>query len=95
MLRDYFNKVKSIADDIERNDLYVAALIFLVGLASFGLGRLSALWPKKEPITITENQESRIKNQGTSNLEEANISAANPALPAVKGKYIASKNGGS
>lgn len=40
-----------------KNDLFVIILIFLVGLASFGLGKLSSLERKKVPISILNNQE--------------------------------------
>lgn len=105
MVPEYINKIKKHIESVERNDLYVAALIFLVGLSSFGLGRLSAVWPKKEPITITGNQESPsraptagqagIRNQGSINRQEASISSSNVMPTAAKGKYVASKNGGS
>ena len=56
MLTDLLTKIKSFLKENQR-DLYLAALVFLVSVASFGLGRLSAIWPQKEPITI-ENHES-------------------------------------
>lgn len=88
MLNNYLTKVKSFYLD-NKSDLYIAAIIFLVGMASFGLGRLSVLWPKKEPITITNGQlpvtDNSISKKASG--EEASVSAA------VEGKYVASKSG--
>ncbi len=47
------NKIKSFASSTEARDLYVVLLIILVGVGSFGLGRLSKISQNKEPIKIT------------------------------------------
>ncbi len=82
MLNDSIEKVKEFVVNY-KSDLYIAALIFLVGMASFGLGRLSILWPKKELITIENHRDTSGENT--------------PATPVValslKGKYVASKAG--
>lgn len=92
MISEYIEKVKSVYTE-HKEDLYVALLIFLVSIASFGLGRLSILWPKKEPITITQNAELQIQNNkiGNTSSKTANLSSGiqNSAL----GKYVASKSG--
>lgn len=103
MVPEYINKIKKQIESVERNDLYVAALIFLVGLSSFGLGRLSAVWPKKEPITIKNVEDVKdIRNVGNvqsavEQVKQSNISniSNNSNNFNIKGKYIASKNGGS
>lgn len=81
MVNNYVEKVKSLFEE-RRQDLYIAALIFLVGLGSFGLGRLSALWPKKEPLRISDTKPniSNTKDQQKKNS-------------ALKGKYVASISG--
>ncbi len=93
MIRDYPRKIKGFLED-NKQDLYIAAVIFLVGLASFGLGRLSILWPEKEPLTI-ENQGSRIKNYGTAKETASDGKNYNSSviIPNSGGKYVASKNG--
>lgn len=97
MIHDRIQKIKSFYES-SKNDLYIAAIIFLVGMASFGLGRLSVLWPKKEPIRI-ENQESRIMNQGESGTDrDLSASALNSNFllhnsTASQGRYVASKSG--
>ncbi len=89
MLYQYVIKVKSWISE-NKSDLYIASLIFLVGLASFGLGRLSVLWPTKEPITI----EPRTYAEQTQTDAEIfpRESAFSPHKSAA-GKFVASKNG--
>lgn len=90
MIKNSYEKVKSWAA-ANKFDLFIAAVIFLVGLGSFGLGRLSVIWPKKQPIRITNNQ-LPVKEEngvGNRNTQSAAITSA------VKGKYIASKSGTS
>ena len=89
MLSQYVEKVKSWILN-NKSDCYVAILIFLVGLASFGLGRLSVLWPKKEPIEIS-NSQFLISNDEKRKSAIAGESAS--TISSVQGKYVASKNG--
>ena len=94
MLTDLSNKIKSFLSENQR-DLFLAALVFLMSVASFGLGRLSAVWPEKEPIRIIENKELGIMNQGS----EANAPGPNSSFiipnSAPTGRFVASKNGSS
>lgn len=93
MVTDLLSKIKSWLKENQR-DLYLAALVFLFSVASFGLGRLSAIWPVKEPIVI-ENLEPKIMNQGNA---AAAISPhdSNPMVPdSARGAYVASRNGSS
>lgn len=93
MLYEYPRKVKNWIQD-NQGDLYIAVLIFLVGLASFGLGRLSVIWPEKEPIRITKNLESRIENiEDARPTDNADIAPPNSKFQNSDGKYVASKNG--
>ncbi len=94
MLYEYLQKVKSFIS-ANKSDLYVAAIIFLVGLSSFGLGRLSVLWPTKEPIRI-ENLESGVqdleKSTSDGNTDNPSLNSKSQILNSG-GKYVASKNG--
>ena len=94
MLSESIKKVKSWITE-NTSDVYVAVLIFLVSVASFGLGRLSILWPAKQPIQIIEKDEL---------LTTKNTAAAASSLTAnssliihnsALGKYVASKSGKS
>ena len=75
-------------------DLFTAALIFLVGLGSFGLGRLSAIWPERDTIRIGEpSAEGQMtKEPSITNESKSTLSALGAGLSA-KGKYVASKSG--
>lgn len=93
MLSEYIRKVKSLYQD-NKSDLYIAALIFLVGMASFGLGRLSVLWPKKEPIQIIDSKSSELGELSKlSNGNKLNSPNLLNSLNPLKGKYVASKSG--
>lgn len=92
MLSNFQNKVKSFLED-NKIDLYVAVIIFLVGLVSFGLGRLSVLWPKKEPIMIS-NYEAGIRSKGTTTtIDSMDMHNSEFLIHNSSGKYVASKNG--
>jgi hypothetical protein len=98
MISEYLPKVKRWFDQ-NQSDLFIAATVFLVSMASFGLGRLSVIVPPKEPLKIMENQELGIKNQGRNFTTDGQIKA--PSLDskfllresAPPGRYVASKNG--
>ena len=92
MLSDSLQKVKSRVN-AHKSDLFIATTIFLVGMASFGLGRLSVVWPEKEPISIS-NQEIRISDQGggkNNNSSSTPITGLNNI--SSQGKYVASRSG--
>jgi len=93
MLTDIYNQIKSFLKANQR-DLYLAALVFLVSVASFGLGRLSAIWPEKEPIVI-ENQESGIMNQGNAGAAISPHDSSPMIQDSARGNFVASKNGSS
>lgn len=91
MLYNAIQKVKYFFID-NRTDIFIAAIIFLVGLSSFGLGRLSVLVQEKEKIRIEKSPAglSQIKDINTKSLDKA-VSQ----VSAVQGKYVASKSGTS
>lgn len=93
MLPKLAQKIKSFYG-VNKSDLFISVVIFLVGMASFGLGRLSVLWIPKEPITIeSENIDSGMLKEGyqeqESKKEQANI------ISAPNGQFVGSKNGTS
>ena len=107
MIHELLNKVKRFYEG-NKQDLFIAAIIFLVGLGSFGLGRLSVIWPKKEPITFTEwgnplerekgaleGQNQAIKGGSASPIggAQASQNTASALNPIIQGKYVASKKG--
>ncbi len=48
-------KIKQFSETLQSKEIYTALLILLVGLCSFGLGRLSLLESHKAPIQITNS----------------------------------------
>lgn len=52
MLSDFTNKIKNWAD-ITVEEWGLVAIVFLMALASFGLGRLSVLESVRPPVSIT------------------------------------------
>lgn len=84
---------------------YTAAIIVLVGLSSFGLGRLSALDEQRGPIVIEENdamKESPAPTAAVGAPQSASIASSvkgqlsnvkGAASPESGGKIVASKTG--
>lgn len=97
MLTDALLKIKAWLKGNQR-DLWLSLLVFLVSVGSFGLGRLSAVWPEEEPVVI-ENRESGIMNPGKGNGNAAVVQSheSNPIIldPAPQGAFVASRNGSS
>jgi len=99
MLTDLLSKIKSFWGE-NRRDLFLAALVFLVSVASFGLGRLSAIWPEKEPIRIDQVGEvdqsasGLGETAGTINFTKRSDSPSSP-ISSSQGNFVASKNGSS
>lgn len=95
MLTDILQKVKvySIA---HRRDLVVAASVLLIGITSFGLGRLSALWPAEEPIAV-ENLEAGNQNLETTQANTSQTSglpdSKSQILNSAQGAFVASRKG--
>ena len=81
---------------------YITAIIILVGLSSFGLGRLSAIDEKREPITIEDGTEivetapPPATAGGVSTQSASVVSSVNPPNStqlAAGGKLMGSRNG--
>ncbi|MBI4132676.1 MAG: hypothetical protein HY473_01065 [Candidatus Sungbacteria bacterium] len=87
MLTDFTAKVKAFFK-ANQKDIFLTAFVFLVSIASFGLGRLSAIWPVKEPIIIEQpNAESRTLKA------ELSVPLSFDLSPSASGQYVASRNG--
>ena len=70
-------------------ELYLTAVIVLVAVISFGLGRLSKIREEKTPITIENAEIGESKPLLTSNVDKTNSSS-----PSTSSKiFVASKNG--
>ncbi|MDP3726376.1 MAG: Ada metal-binding domain-containing protein [bacterium] len=78
------NYIEKIKQGIENREFLIALLILLVGLGSFGLGRLSKIEETKEPVRIEYSTEINAKEQS------ATVSLGASATQKL---FVASKNG--
>lgn len=83
MLSDRTQKVKGWIQT-NKGELFTAAVIFFVGVSGFGLGRLSVLLPKKEPIRIEKVVDP---------LREAETASVLHSVDQLKGRYVGSRSG--
>lgn len=77
-------------------DLFVAALIFLVGLTSFGLGRLSVLWPTHKPIrieTIRQDPSPALPKAAAGEMGSGAAAVGTSPIVSSIGQFVASKSG--
>ena len=74
-------------------ELYLAAVIVLVAVISFGLGRLSKIREEKTPITI-ENVKENEETSESKPLSTSNVDKTNSSAPSSSSKiFVASRNG--
>ena len=92
MINGLLKKVKDLYQD-NKQDIYIAATIFLVGLSSFGLGRLSLLWPKREPIIVEESKGQASFLPYAPGEVSPTTRHQSAAVLLNQGKYVASKGG--
>ncbi len=102
VLNYFFQKIKPFWNDIKggflgvknnlkiKEDLFIAILIVLVGLASFGLGKLSVLEAEKTPISIINNQ-TVVDESVSGNV--SNTASTNTATSTGQGIVFGSKSG--
>lgn len=100
-IKDFIKKIKSFLFKTKdylynednglkiKNDFFIVILIFLVGIASFGLGKISSFEKKKVPISILNKQ----KDTYTSVIESSEKITINNEQSNQKGIVIASKTG--
>ena len=90
MLSEIIKLCKRLVGWVKNNntELYWAAVIILVAVISFGLGRLSKIREEKTPITIENLKE----NTETSESKSLSTSNVNSGIKADK-IFVASKNG--
>src|SRR3989338_1722859 len=88
MLSETIKLCKRLAGWVKTNntELYLTAIIILVAVISFGLGRLSKIREEKTPITIENAEIGESKPLLTSNVDKTNSSATSKI-------FVASRNG--
>ncbi|MDD4803941.1 MAG: hypothetical protein PHN69_02095 [Candidatus Pacebacteria bacterium] len=101
-IKDFSKKIKSFLLNIKdriyneetglsiKNDLFIIILIFLVGLSSFGLGKISTFERRKIPISILNKQTSMYASVAES--IKTTDSQENTKIQ-EKGIIVASKSG--
>ena len=93
MVTNLLEKIKSYLAE-NRRDLFLAILVFLMSVASFGLGRLSAIWPVGETITIEnphQNQEEKTDGPTSAQIPDPR----SQILDSARGSFVASSKGSS
>ncbi|MCX6717574.1 MAG: hypothetical protein NTU76_02770 [Candidatus Taylorbacteria bacterium] len=75
-----------------KGDLFIVLLLILIGTASFGLGKLSALEKKKTPISIIKTKELLTATVAES-LNDINTPSTAKTQTQGKGIVLASKSG--
>lgn len=80
----------SLEEVLKREHIVVVVIILLTGVASFGLGRISAIRDNKEPLTIVQNSTDTASIQ--SSVSKVTQSAVT-AKVSQTGTVFASKNG--
>lgn len=92
MLYQYYQKIQECAS-ARQGDLFLAGLIVLVSIGSFGLGRLSAIWPEKQPLAIMQNDKLQMPKTASASPIGSADNLAFGIQNSALGKYVASKNG--
>jgi hypothetical protein len=111
-IRDWVEKIKwqgrellqSVRGGENTARYYTVVIIILVGLSSFGLGRLSILDERHKPIRIeqdttlttkaeTHTVTSAIKSQTQSASVTVSVKTTQPPTVSASGNIVASKNG--
>ena len=88
MLSEIIKLCKRLVGWVKTNnkELYLATIIILTAVISFGLGRLSKIREEKTPITIENAETSESKPLSTSNVDKTNSTATSKI-------FVASRNG--
>jgi hypothetical protein len=87
-ISEFLKKGKQKLEEITRSDLYVTAVIVLIGFAGFGLGRLSLIEDERIPVRIEFPE-----YLSASALNAGNTTGDTTVPPSGNGLLVASKNG--
>lgn len=86
-------KIQAFFTNLLHDDLlFTVVLILLVGIASFGLGRLSVITEEATPTAATVVKSRTISEETTRRSAEMATSTT-ASLPPTTGTYVASRNG--
>ena len=104
-IKDFTEKIKLFFGDIKdraysrekglkiKDDIYIVITIILVGMASFGLGKLSSYEKNKVPISILKTQDAMYATVLATQEEKTNTPAQTGLSAQASGEVVASKSG--
>jgi len=104
-IKDFTEKIKLFFGDIKdraysrekglkiKDDIYIVITIILVGMASFGLGKLSSYEKNKVPISILKTQDAMFATVLATQEEKTNTPAQTGLSAQAGGEVVASKSG--
>jgi len=103
-IRDWGEKIKSRGRELRdrvsgaenATKYYTAGVIILVGLSSFGLGRLSAIDEGREPVVIEQNGvevQGVVENGAGAGVSQTQTSAVAESISSTGKSIVASRNG--
>ena len=104
-IKDFTEKIKLFFGDIKdraysrdkglkiKDDIYIIITIILVGMASFGLGKLSSYEKNKVPISILKTQDAMFATVLATQEEKTNTPAQTGLSAQAGGEVVASKSG--
>jgi hypothetical protein len=81
MVADLYKKVKTWCSN-NRNDLFIAGIIFFTGLSGFGLGRLSIDLKPNLPLSVVQPTDEQTSETNVSDI-----------VSATDTRVVASRNG--
>src|SRR3990167_1716089 len=85
-LQELKEEIKLAYGVLNSRDFFFSAVIVLVGFASFGLGRLSLLESKREPMRVENALMAGVGVASESDEKKENIALGLPALPPGPGE---------
>ncbi|RJQ37390.1 hypothetical protein C4552_00815 [Candidatus Parcubacteria bacterium] len=94
MITEWLRKIKRWIGEAQQ-ELFLASIVFLAGLLSFGLGRLSAEWPDGGGIVIESAETGPIAGPSASDPAVRGQAAVGAAIDTgmAGGAYVASQSG--
>lgn len=86
-------KLKGWGRVVARRDIFLFLLVVLVGLGSFGLGRLSALEEHRPSVRIIAPDGSDVAASSAAAVGAVSSVGASVSVGQGSGQFVASKNG--
>lgn len=88
IVQDFMNRIKRF---LLKRDIYVVLIVLLVGLGSFGLGKLSDRAQENERVTL-EEAFSDTTQFVAGTTTDVGVGEEVPEIPAATGLFVGSRN---